>query len=144
MLDNKFVCEDPSQDDIHFLEDQLYEFNQTATGINDGRGLGIFLWDDSGNMLAGAAGYTWGGTCELRQVWVAQDQRGGGLGRRLLAVAEAEAILRGCTQIVVTTHSFQAPVFYRKLGYEVVSQIADYPRGFAQLILQKNLRPSPQ
>ena len=135
----RFEIEEPSSADIGFLEDRLYEFNAGASGIGGARGLGVFLRDESKNIVAGTAGHTWGETCELRQVWVAAPMRSRGIGRRLVAEAEAEAVRRGCRQIVLTTHSFQAPGFYRKLGFEVVSELADYPRGYAQLVLRKRL-----
>ncbi len=131
--------EDPAPEDIQFLEDRLYEFNTAATGISDGRGLGVFVRDEAKNIVAAAAGHTWGETCELRQVWVAESLRGQGLGRRLITAAEAEARRRGCRQLILTTHSFQAPQFYQKLGFEVVSELSEYPRGHSQLMLRKRL-----
>ena len=88
----RFEIEEPSFTDIEFLEDQLYDFYVATTGVSDGRSLGVFLRDDSKGIVAGAAGYTWGETCELRQVWVARSLRGRGLGRRLIAEAEAGMI----------------------------------------------------
>jgi ribosomal protein S18 acetylase RimI-like enzyme len=67
-------------------------------------------------------------------------QRGRGLGRALLQAAEAEAIRRGCQQIVLATHSFQAPAFYERLGYEKQGVIRDQPKGHANLIYVKWLR----
>ena len=139
---HRFEIEEPSCADIEFLEDRLYDFNAGTTGISDGRSLGVFLRDEFKNIVAGAAGHTWGRTCELRQVWVAAPFRGSGLGRRLIAEAEAEAVRRGCQQLVLTTHSFQAPDFYRKLGFQVVSEFADYPLGHAQVVLRKRLSPA--
>ena len=139
MQNNDLLFEEPSPNDVQFLEERLYEFNLATTGIEDGRALGIFVRDDSGNIVGAAAGHTWGGTCELRQVWVAEAQRRAGLGRRLVTAAEAEAIRRGCSQLVLMTHSFQAPNFYRKLGFEVVSELPDYPLGHAYLLLRKPL-----
>jgi ribosomal protein S18 acetylase RimI-like enzyme len=139
---HRFEIEEPSAADIEFLEDRLYEFNAGTTGISDGRSLAVFLRDERRHIVAGAAGHTWGGTCELRQVWVAAPFRGSGLGRRVMAEAEAEAVRRGCQQIVLTTYSFQAPDFYRRLGFEVVFELADYPRGHAHVMLRKRLSPS--
>jgi ribosomal protein S18 acetylase RimI-like enzyme len=139
MSDEAFSDEELSLADIQFLEDRLYEFNRAATGISDGRGLGIVLRDARGVIVAAAAGHTWGGTCELRQVWVDAPLRGSGFGRRLLAAAETEAIRRGCHQLVLTTHSFQAPDFYRKLGFEVVAELPGYPCGHSQWVLRKLL-----
>jgi GNAT superfamily N-acetyltransferase len=136
---DRFEIAEPSAADVQFLEDRLYEFNAGATGIADGRTLGVFLRNELGEIVAAATGHTWGETCELRQVWVAEPQRGNGLGRRLLSAAETEALVRGCKQIILTTHSFQAPDFYRKLGFEVVSELADYPRGHSQFWLRKRL-----
>jgi ribosomal protein S18 acetylase RimI-like enzyme len=138
----RFEIEDPSSADIEFLEDRLYEFNVATTGIGGGQTLGVFLRDESKNIVAGAAGHTWGETCELRQVWVAASARGRGLGRRLMAEAEAEAVRRGCRQLVIETYSFQAPAFYRKLGFEVVSEFPEYPRGHSHLLLRKRLARS--
>jgi ribosomal protein S18 acetylase RimI-like enzyme len=136
-----FEIADPSSSDVEFLEDRLYEFNAGTTGIDGGRTLGVFLRDEARNIVAGATGHTWGEACELRQVWVAESLRGRGLGRRLMTEAQAEALRRGCRQLVLTTHSFQAPEFYRKLGFEVVSEILDCPRGHSHLTLRKRLAP---
>ena len=136
--------QDPSPSDLQFLEDRLYEFNKVATGITDGRDLGIFIRNEEADIVAGAAGHTWGGTCELRQVWVSEALRGQGVGRRLIAMAEAEAIQRDCRQLVLTTHSFQAPKFYEKLGFQVVSAIPDYPLGHSELVFRKLLQSSTE
>ncbi len=130
---------EPSPADIEFLENRLYEFNVAATGFQDGVLLGIFLRDESGQIVAAAAGHTWGETCELKQVWVSESLRGAGVGRRLMAEAEGEAVRRGCRQIVLSTFSFQAPGFYRKLGFEVVGEVAGYPSGHAHLVLRKSV-----
>jgi len=71
---SRFEIEEPRSADIEFLEDRLYEFYTSTTGVSDGRSLGIFLRDEARSIVAGAAGYTWGATCELRQVWDAATQ----------------------------------------------------------------------
>jgi ribosomal protein S18 acetylase RimI-like enzyme len=130
---------DPTAAEVGYLEDRLYEFNAKATGIVDALGLAVFRHDAQGEIVAGLCGHTWGGCCEIRQVWVDERDRGEGIGRRLLEVAETEARRRSCFQIVLATHSFQAPEFYRKLGFEIVDSLPDYPRGHDHLRLRKVL-----
>jgi ribosomal protein S18 acetylase RimI-like enzyme len=140
MPDRQFVLEDPTPADIQYLEDKLYEFNAAQTGIEDGRSLAFFLRDAAMEITAAAAGHTWGETCELQQLWVAESLRRQGIGRRLLEEAEAEAIRRGCSQLILATHSFQAPRFYQNLGFKIVGTIPEYPRGHSQILLRKGLR----
>ena len=55
----------------------------------------------------------------------------------LMRTMEKEAKSRGCRQIVLDTHDFQAPAFYHKLGFETVGHVADYPGGHRHLLLVK-------
>ena len=123
-----------------FLADRIYEFNANATGYVDGMLLGGCIRNDVGDVVAGVNGHTWGGSCELSHVWVDERYREQGLGTALLRSAEAEAAARGCAQVVLATHSFQAPGFYERLGYERKYAVEGRPKGYADIIYVKVLR----
>ena len=129
----------PTPDEVQYLEDRLYEFNSTATGIRDGEWLAIFVRDETDRIVAGICGTTWGGCLEIRQFWVEEARRKQGLGTRLLGAAEQEARRRGCRQILLATFSFQAPAFYARHGFEVVAVVDDHPRGHKNMLLRKRL-----
>jgi len=131
---------EPRPEDIRALEEALYAFNAAATGIDDGKLFGLFLRSTDGTVVGGANGWTWGATCYLRNLFLPAPLRGRGLGRRLVAQIEAEARARGCRQIVLETHSFQAPRFYAKLGFELVGRVEDYPAGHALVVMVKHLQ----
>jgi ribosomal protein S18 acetylase RimI-like enzyme len=76
----------------------------------------------------------------VKILWVHERRRGEGLGTRLMTEAEAEARRRGAAQIVLSTHDFQAPEFYRRLGFEPVGHIENYPVGHRSIFLRKLLR----
>lgn len=121
------------------LGDGLYEFNSTTTGIFDGTLLNASIEDDNGEIVAGISGHTWGDTCEISRLWVHESLRGTGIGSRLMRAAEDEAIRRGCTQMVLSTHSFQAPAFYERLGFRRLATIPNYPKGSEQHFYIKDL-----
>ena len=123
-----------------FLVERIYEFNARVTGYFDGRLLGGQLRNEAGEVIAAFNGHTWGGCCVLAHLWVHESQRGRGLGRALVQAAEAEAVRRGCEQIVLSTHSFQAPLFYERLGYERQAVIRGQPRGHANVVYAKRLK----
>ena len=72
-------------------------------------------------------------------LYVPEDLRGHGLGAELIGKAETVARDNGCTGIWLDTFSFQAPDFYKKLGYDEFGALADYPPGFTRHYLHKTL-----
>jgi GNAT superfamily N-acetyltransferase len=139
MGDEIAFTEQPSPRDVARLEDELNRFNFDTTGFRDGRLLAAFVRDETGALRAGLSGHTWGGCCKIRLLWVRESERRSGLGSQLLAAAEREARARGCERVVLSTHSFQAPDFYRRHGYVEVGRADGYPRGHAQIFLAKRL-----
>jgi len=129
----------PASADIQFLDDRIYEFNASVTGIDDGTFLTILVRDDAGTIVAGLHGWTWGDCCEIKTLWVQADRRRQGLGSRLLAAAETEARRRGARQIVLSSHTFQAPAFYHRQGYETLFVIEGYPSPHGQHYLRRRL-----
>lgn len=134
---------EPVPKDVRVLEDHLYDYGVEQTGFDDGKWLTIFVRDDVGEIAAGLHGWTWGGACRVQTIWVRQDLRRQGYGQRLVAAAEQEARARGCDRVFLDTFSFQAPLFYQKLGYEILHILEDFPRRPHKLYhLKKTLTPT--
>ena len=133
------VESEPASRDVRFLRERLYEFNVRATGLSDGKFLSLFARAADGTPVAGIFGWTWGGTCYIRYLFVSENMRGRGQGTRLMRAVETEAKSRGCRQIVLETHDFQAPGFYQKLGFTIVGRVDNYPQGHQFLMLVKHL-----
>jgi GNAT superfamily N-acetyltransferase len=121
------------------LRRRLYAFNTAQTGVDNGRLLVLDVTDEHGTLVGGVFGWTWGGTCFVDLLFVDEDRRGRGLGREIMTALEQEARDRGCHQIVLATHDFQAPGFYATLGFVEVGRVADYPVGGFQQVLAKSL-----
>jgi GNAT superfamily N-acetyltransferase len=121
------------------LRERVIAYNVAATRFRDGRSMGCFLRDDDGELIAGLDGFSWGGYAKIEWLWVRDDRRGHGLGRQLMSAAETEAVRRGCGVVRVDTHTFQAPGFYEKLGYERVGFAADTPVGHGEVFFLKRL-----
>jgi GNAT superfamily N-acetyltransferase len=68
--------------------------------------------------------HTGGWCCELESVHVRSDQRGLGVGSRLLAAAEALARREGCYRVQLTSRNVRldAHRFYEANGFEPTSQ----------------------
>ena len=129
----------PTDKEIAFVNNALQKFNDEKVGPDNHELLNIVEYDNSGNIIAGILGGTYWGWMHIDILWVDENHRKQGLGTQLLKAAENEAIKRGCHSVHVDTMSWQAPDFYKKHGYEIISQLDDIPNGNKKYHLIKKL-----
>lgn len=144
LMDEISMSAAPDRADLHAVEQAVLEFNMERTGFHDDEVLGCVLRDHDGELVAGLSGFTWGGYGMIEWLFVRDDQRGTGLGTRMVRAAEDEATRRGCVVMRVNTHTFQAPDFYARLGYEVIGEAVDTPVGHGEVFYAKRLDAEPR
>ena len=129
----------PTEKEIDFVNNALQKFNNEKVGPDNHELLNIVEYDNTGNIIAGILGGTYWGWMHIDILWVDENHRKQGLGSQLLKTAENEAIKRGCHSVHVDTMSWQAPDFYKKHDYEIISQLDDIPNGNKKYHLIKKL-----
>lgn len=117
----------------------LGAYNASQTGGAMPHHLVLAVKDAQQEVVGGLVGATYLGWLQVQALWVDDTLRGQGHGTALLRRAEAIALERGCPRVFLETLSFQALPFYEKLGYAVVSTIADFPPGGARYALTRML-----
>jgi GNAT superfamily N-acetyltransferase len=99
--------------------------------------------DGTGALAAGLVAATAYGWLHVEILWVAAAHRRAGLGRRLMAAAEAEARDRGCHAVWLDTSSAAAAAFYDRLGYTAFGMLENPPGtavpGHRRWFLQRTL-----
>ena len=131
--------DDKAAPDAAVIDAGLDAFNHDLPALAQVRPLCCSVRLGSGHCIGGALARSWGGACELQQLWVDAAWRGKGLGSRLVGLVEAEAMARGCGLVYLDTFTFQAPEFYRRLGYGVLGTIEGFPDSMAKFIMSKRL-----
>jgi GNAT superfamily N-acetyltransferase len=116
----------------------LADYNREHFGRVDTRTLDVLVRDDSGEIIGGLLGRSSLGMFFLDLFYLPLALRRGGVGSRLMALAEDEARRRGCTAAFVYTVTFQAPGFYEKHGYCRFGEIAPVD-GATRIFLTKML-----
>ncbi|MBI2032382.1 MAG: GNAT family N-acetyltransferase [Candidatus Levybacteria bacterium] len=76
---------------------------------------------------------------EINSLWVEESLRGKGLGKKLVEAVEKEGKLKGCDIIYTNTFSWQAPEFYKKLGFKPYGKLENFPSGDSLTYFCKNL-----
>jgi ribosomal protein S18 acetylase RimI-like enzyme len=112
-------------------------YNEEMAGAGEARALVVTVRGDDGRLLAGVSGRTIYRHFLIEVLWVDPAHRHAGLGTRVMALAEAQALTRGCVAAQVDTLSFQAPDFYRRLGFRQIGLIEDFPAGHQRHFLFK-------
>lgn len=117
----------------------INDYNNQHAGDDGATRLCFVLRGPDQEVVGGVIGVTHWNWLSIDLMWVREDLRGRGYGRRLLALAEEEARKRGAEYAHVDTFSFQAPGFYEKYGYQVFGELADFPPGHQRYYLTKVL-----
>jgi GNAT superfamily N-acetyltransferase len=129
----------PAREDVAVLEAGLSAHALPITGTGGFQPLAVFCRDPAKRILGGAYGRTNWNWLHISTVWVAEQERGKGLGRRLVLAIEAAAAERGCRHAHLDTFSYQARPFYERLGYRIFGELEDYPPGHSRFFLRKPL-----
>jgi GNAT superfamily N-acetyltransferase len=129
-----------SEQDRQAILKPLRAYNLSHTGEMAFETVGILLRDpvtqDVVGGLYGKISYGW---MFIELLSIPDSMRAQGMGTRLMLAAEEAALLKGCVGIWLDTFSFQAPGFYRKLGFSEFGHMADYPPGHQRYFFQKRL-----
>ncbi len=134
-----YVAQDGLPPESEIVDKGLGEFNDRAAPLHEVQALSCFAREEGGKVVGGALGRRWGGLCELQQLWVDESHRSAGLGTRLVQEFERHAVRAGCKSFYLETLSFQAPEFYKKLGYRVVLVRSGYPHDIVKYHMVKEL-----
>lgn len=129
----------PNKNDIEFVNNALEKFNNMHVGPDNHLLLNIVEYDENQNVIAGILGGTYWGWLHIDILWVDENFRSKKIGSRLLIAAENEAKKRGCHSVHVDTMSWQAPEFYKKHGYELISELDNIPNGYKKFHFIKRL-----
>ena len=110
------------------LDAELSAFNERQAGPLHREQLGLAIRDGE-HLVGGLSGEIFWNSLYVHALRVAEPRRHHGHGRSLLVRAEELARERGCDVIYLSTFEFQAPGFYRKLGYHPFDELVGAPRG---------------
>ena len=128
------------------VDDRLGEFINkefSAYGKQNGVVLNYdefcFAAEEDGNILGVITGRAYYNEVHIGDLIVASSVRKGGIGSKLVRAVEDNYRGNGYDKITLTTFGFQAPEFYKKLGYEVEFVREDKDPKLSKFFLAKQL-----
>jgi len=126
--------------DSNYVRNKLIEFNSQHVPNGRYEELNLCLKNDNEEIIAGLNSAICWNWMEIDILWVHNDYRKQGYGKKLLEEAEKIAREKKCSFIKLNTFSFQAPEFYKKYGYEIIAVIENAPNDYNHYYLKKELK----
>ena len=127
----------PMTPDLEFLTEKI---NRETDEFGTATPFALFIKDEAKNIIAGCNGSVIFGSIYTDQLWVDQDYRKRGLGKRLMDAVHEYGRKLNCTMATVNTMSFQgAKEFYEKLGYGIDFKREGYNKNSYCLFMSKEL-----
>lgn len=118
------------------LFDLLNEYN-SSFGL-DTATIDLFLFaakNKKGKTVGGVQGCIQSKWLTVFTLYSSKEEKG--IGTKLMERVEKYAKEKGCKGIQLSTLTFQAPDFYRKLGYEVCGAVENYCGNYTNFYLKK-------
>jgi GNAT superfamily N-acetyltransferase len=133
------LTDQPTPQDRHIVDAGLAAFNAMFVAPEHYVPLCVFVRSAQGIIVGGLLGETNWGWLHVTNLWLREDVRGGGLGTKVLQLAEEEARQRNCQNAFLDTVGLQSLGFYLKRGYSLFGQLDDFPQGKRRYFLKKTL-----
>jgi ribosomal protein S18 acetylase RimI-like enzyme len=132
---------DPKKEDLDLFYKNIDEFNISRTGESTGNQDIVFFIRNSRNQIFGGirGSLNISGWLYIIAIWIDKENRNKGYGTMLMQSIEEEAKANGGTNSYLNTISFQAPEFYKKLGYKVFAELEKFHRDYSKIFLRKEL-----
>jgi ribosomal protein S18 acetylase RimI-like enzyme len=135
----------PTEQDAQAISQGIISYNQAVIpdleSLDAEVNFSVFVRNKQRQVVGGIRATCYWNTLHIELLWLDQDCRRQGAGRRLLRKAEHFAKKQGCENAFVETTSWQAAPFYEKHGYQHIATLPGRPRGHASHYLSKKLTP---
>lgn len=131
--------QDPTDDERQAILLPLRAYNASKAGVTVAEPIALLVRDEHDDILGGLYAKVFYRWLFIELLSVPERARGQGLGSRLMQMAEDLAREKECVGMWLDTFEFQAPGFYKKMGYSELGHIADYPPGHKRFFFQKRL-----
>ncbi len=129
------------EEEVDFVEKALMQQNRLeapSTQSKEPVKYNLVLKDSRGKVVGGVITTIYRYSMYVETLWIDEKHRKGGYGTQLMKQAEETARAHGCTMMQLDTFNYQAPEFYRKLGFVQYGELG-YKEGFVRFYLMKEL-----
>jgi ribosomal protein S18 acetylase RimI-like enzyme len=129
----------PTAEDTQILSDGIFSEAKKKKDLNPVTYFAFFIRDENAKIVGGCNGDILYGQLYVSQLWVDEKLRGQGYGTKLMRLAEDHAKQNGCSFVAVNTMDFEAPEFYKNLGFHVEFERHGFDKDSVFYFLRKDL-----
>ena len=122
-----------------YLNKELIDYGITEAAGNSPKYIYCGIKDSQQNYIGGLKGYAMLNLFFISQLFVDENHRNIGLGKKLLSKTERVAQNQGCNVIRLDTLNKKSHDFYIKAGFEKTIEIKQYMKGFDLLFFHKHI-----
>lgn len=141
-MENKYeiaFVEKPAESAWGIIGEGISNINTEKAGDDKAQRICYVVQTPEKEIMGGIIGVMYWDWLYVDLMWLKEELRGQGFGKQLLTQVEKEAKKRGASKSYLDTFSFQAPGFYKKLGYQVFGELNDFPSGHQRYFMTKEL-----
>lgn len=131
-----------NEEDANFIENALRQQNRLeapSTQSKEPVKFNLVMKDSNGEVVGGVITTIYRYSMYVETLWIDEKYRKSGYGTLLMQQAEETARAHECTMMQLDTFNYQAPEFYKKLGFVQYGELK-YQEGFVRHYFTKSLK----
>ncbi len=144
-MDNLKIELDNKKDVEGYVWLNLHKYNQqnckyikdNSSYAHNNKINGDFIIYDNNKIIGGALGHIIWGWYHLTDFYISEEYRNKGVGTQVIQKIEEFAMRNKALGVRINSWSFQAPEFYKRLGYIEWGKFEDCPPGTVHYYLYK-------
>ena len=121
-----FIDETENPEINSVIKKGIIDYNSPFFGSNSAQPFTIYIKDSKSEVIAGLTGFYKGKYSRVDLLWVQEDYRSKGIGKKLVLKLEEFSKSKGCLYIQLDTFDFQARPFYEKMGFKCVGTVSKW------------------
>jgi len=141
-MQNLIIRNEMNEKEKEYISERLMEYNLRIAPPNQdyiSKNVNLALKGENSKLFGGLIGKIYRECLFIDILWVDENKRGLGYGKKLLIEAEKNAKEDLCIFVHLDTFNFQAPDFYIKNGYEIYGVLDLYSNDIKRFYLKKEL-----
>ena len=129
----------PDKNELRFITDELDSYVNDVFGKKLEKYINVIVKNEKNEIIGGFLSGIVNDWSYIENIWIKDDYRNYGLGKKLIEIFEKKAIINHCKYTQLFSYTFQNMRFFTRIGYKTKCKLKNLPKEYSKCLMIKIL-----